>query len=99
MLDQASELGRSAGQQLPVRSLLLPVHQDMEVCGALLAIGDSLAFAAPVKSYDGGGADNADAHIVVGQGQELRFSVRGVGNESGLVLDPAVGMAVTELRR
>src|SRR4051812_41079901 len=42
-----SELGGRTRQQLPVRALLLPVHQDVQLVAAFLAVGERLAFAHP----------------------------------------------------
>src|SRR5580692_5978819 len=63
----ASELGRATGQKFPVRALLLPVHQDVQIGGALLAIGNVLAFAHPVESHDRSGTDDTNLGVLVGQ--------------------------------
>jgi hypothetical protein len=43
----------------------LPVHQDVEIGGALLAIRDSFALTQPMKAHDRDIADNADRGILV----------------------------------
>src|SRR6266568_702670 len=48
-----SELGRGAREKLPVRALLLPVHQDVQLVAAFLAVGETFAFAHPVEPHDG----------------------------------------------
>jgi hypothetical protein len=71
----------------------------VEIGGAFLAVGDGLGFAEPVEPHDCGGADHADFGVLVFQGQPLRFSVGGVGDEGRLVLDARIGVAVAELGR
>jgi hypothetical protein len=80
-----SELGCRSRQTLPVLALFLPVHQDVKIGRALLAVGDGLTFAHPVESHDRGGADDADRGVLVFQRQPLRFSVGGVGYKGRLV--------------
>jgi len=94
-----SELGCRSRQKLPVLALFLPVHQDVKIGRALLAVGDGLTFAHPVKSHDRGGADDADRGVLVFQRQPLRFSVGGVGYKGRLVLNVAVRVAVAEFGR
>jgi hypothetical protein len=60
----SAEFGRAAGQQLPVRSLLLPVHQDVEVGGALLASGIDSASPSQVKRTIADGANDADRWVL-----------------------------------
>src|ERR1035437_9816040 len=64
-----------------------------------LAIGDSLAFGHPVEPHDRCGADYTNFEVLVGKRQICRFSIGGVGDKDCLVLDPAIGVAVAELRR
>src|SRR3954454_8754773 len=59
-----SELGRRPGQQLPIRALLLPVHQDMQVLGSFLAVGKFL-LADEVEADDGGRTDDTNGRILV----------------------------------
>src|SRR6202166_3819608 len=94
-----SEFGSRSRQKLPVLSLFLPVHQDVKIGRALLAVGDGLTFAHPVESHDRGGGDDADLGIFVFQRQPLRFSVGSVGYEGRLVLDVAVRVAVAKFGR
>src|ERR1700694_1407750 len=94
-----SELGSRSGQKFPVRALLLPAHQDVEIGGAFLAVGDGLLFADPVEAYDRRGADDTNGRVLVFQRQKLRFSVGGIGDKGRLVLDLATGVAVAQFCR
>ena len=60
-----SELGCRSGQKFPIRALFLPVHQDVEIGGAFLAISDGLGFAHPVKPHDRCGADDTNMGVLV----------------------------------
>ena len=60
-----SEFGCRSRQKLPVLALFLPVHQDVKISRALLAVGDGLTFAHPVESHDRGGADDANLGVLV----------------------------------
>ena len=94
-----SELGGRAGQQFPFSALFLPVHQDVEIGGALLAVGDRFALTHPMKPYDRDIADHADRGVLVFQRQEFRFSCSGVLDERRLVLDVGVRVAVAQFCR
>src|SRR5260370_9252445 len=94
-----SELGRCSGQKFPIRALLLPVHQDVKIGGAFLAIGDGVLFTYPMETDDRCGADHTNSGVLVFQRQKVRVSVGGVGGKGRLVLDPAIGVAVAEFRR
>jgi hypothetical protein len=72
-----SELGCRAGQQFPVRTLLLPVHQGVKVGRVLLTISGGLLFAEPVEADDRGRAGHADRGFFLDQRQPLGFSVGG----------------------
>ncbi len=93
-----SELSRRARWKFPVGALFLPVHQDVEFVGAFLAIGDSFTFTHPVKPHDRCSLDNTNLEILLGKRQKFRFPMGSSGDEGRLVLDPAIGMAVAELR-
>src|ERR1700759_1584728 len=84
----SSQLRRRPRQQLPVRALLLPVHQDAEIGRALLAVGHALGFTEPMVAPDRGRPDHADLDVLPFQRQPFGFSVGGVGDERRLVLDP-----------
>ncbi len=60
-----SELGCCSGQKFPVRALFLPVHQDVEIGGTFLAIGDGLTFAHPVETHDRCRADDTNIGVFV----------------------------------
>jgi hypothetical protein len=76
----------------------LPVHEDVEIGRALLAVGHGLLFAHPVETHDRCGADDTNFGVLIFQRQELRFSAGGVGDKGRLVLDPAIAVAVAEFR-
>ena len=59
-----SEFGRRARQQVPFPALFLPVHQDVEIGGALLAIRDGFALTQPMKAHDRDIADHANRGIL-----------------------------------
>src|SRR5436190_3518367 len=62
-----SKLRRCARQEFPVRALLLPVHEYVEIGAALFAISDGLAFVCPVEAHDCGGANDTNLGVRVGQ--------------------------------
>jgi len=71
----------------------------VEIGGACLAIGDSLAFGHPVEPHDRCSADDTNFGVLVLKRQKFRFSIGGVGDECRLVFNPAIRVAVAELRR
>ena len=99
LLSKRQSLVDERVQQFPVRTLLLPGHQDVKIGGVFLAIGDRFALAQPMEPHDRDIADHTDRGLLVFQRQELRFSGGGVLDECRLVLDAAVGMAVAQFRR
>jgi hypothetical protein len=59
------------GTDVSSRRLLLPVHQDVEIGAAFLAIGDGLVLARQMEPHDRGGRDHANLGILIDQRHEL----------------------------
>ena len=99
-----SERGGRSGQKFPVRALLLPVHQDVEIGGAFLAIGDGFALAHPMKPHDGSIADHPDFGVLIFQRPNFKQSNETLllqMADSGAVDRPAlapIGFGIISLR-